>query len=94
VRQKTSKSTLTKTKHEVRTKMRHEIVDHESSAFKKENRDKIEINRFEYEDGRVKYQKTLHIHSSSYMSFTEEIDEQEHNSLLKKLVKSDSWGEV
>jgi len=24
----------------------------------------------------------------------EEIDEQEHNSLLKKLVKSDSWGEV
>jgi len=71
-----------------------EVTDSSFTSFKKENRDKIEIKRFEHKDGRVNYKKTLYIHSSSYMSFTEEIDEKEHNSLLKKLVKSNTWEEV
>lgn len=71
-----------------------ELKNVESSAFEKDNHDKIEVWRFEYEDGRVHYEKEIHIHSSSYMNFTEEIDEEEHNKLLKKLVNSEEWDEV
>lgn len=71
-----------------------DLADVTSSAFEKENRDKIEVWRFEFEDGRVQYEKEIHIHSSTYLHFTEEIDEEEHNKTLKKLVNSEKWEEI
>lgn len=68
----------------------------ESSEFEKteDSLTSIEIWRFEFEDGRVDYEKEAHIHHGGYVNFKEDIDKEEHDKLLKKLVNSEKWEEV
>lgn len=71
------------------------VEEHDYTEFRKvDSQTYIEIWRFEFEDGTVDYQKNCHVHGDSYYRFREEIDKDEHDRLLKKLVTDDEWHEV
>lgn len=70
-----------------------ELQSAQHTEFKKENRDTLYLRRYEREN-KVTYVKEYHVHSSDHISFREEIDEGEHNQLLKQLVNSEVWHEV